>query len=73
MNRPLLFGLGMLLLGGVITASTYSAANAGGTYVVTTGLFAVGGINIARGLWLQMKINSLRREYERQLGQRPFE
>jgi uncharacterized membrane protein YedE/YeeE len=69
MNIPLLVGLGMVLLGGIITGATYSAADPGGTYLVTTGLFLVGGLNTVRGLGLQMRINRLRREYARAYGQ----
>jgi hypothetical protein len=36
--------IGMLILGGIITGITYSIADDGGTYTVTTGLFLVGGI-----------------------------
>jgi len=49
--KTVAMGVGFLLLGGVITAITYSAASGGGTYVVTTGLFLVGALTIAKGLW----------------------
>ena len=49
--KTLLIGVGFLVAGGVITAVTYSAASGGGTYVVTTGLFLVGAINVLRGLF----------------------
>jgi uncharacterized membrane protein YvbJ len=44
-------GVVLLAVGGIITWATYSAASGGGTYVVTTGLFIVGGIALLRGLW----------------------
>lgn len=44
-------GTGLLALGGLITSATYTAAGAGDTYIVTTGLFAVGAIIIIKGLW----------------------
>lgn len=43
-------GVALLVLGGVITGFTYSAASGGGTYVVTTGLFVVGAIRILQGI-----------------------
>ena len=43
-------GVGLLVLGAVITGITYSAASGGGTYVVTTGLFVVGVIKILQGI-----------------------
>jgi hypothetical protein len=54
-NRPLMWGIGLLVLGGIITLGTYSAASGGGTYVVTTGLFVVGGINLVRGIYYQLR------------------
>ena len=42
-------GLIMLVVGGIITAITYSAASGGGTYIVTTGLFIVGAITLIVG------------------------
>lgn len=47
-------GVGLIVLGGIITAATYSAAAPGGTYIVTTGLFLVGGLTVLRGLWRAM-------------------
>jgi curved DNA-binding protein CbpA len=44
-------GLLMLVVGGVITGVTYAAAEGGGIYVVTTGLFIVGGITLIVGLY----------------------
>jgi hypothetical protein len=43
-------GVGLLVLGAVITGITYSAASGGGTYVITTGLFVVGVIKILQGI-----------------------
>jgi curved DNA-binding protein CbpA len=47
-------GLLMLIIGGIITWLTYEAASEGGTYIVTTGLFIVGGITFIIGFfrWL---------------------
>lgn len=47
----LIMGAGMLLLGTLVTAGTYSAASGGGHYVVTSGLFVVGGWFVIKGLW----------------------
>jgi len=45
-------GVAILAIGGVITGATYaSASRSGGGYMVTTGLFLVGAINVLRGLW----------------------
>jgi len=45
-------GVAMLAIGGVITGATYSSASSGGGhYVVTTGLFLVGAINVLRGIF----------------------
>jgi hypothetical protein len=48
-------GLLMIVVGGIITGITYAAAEGGGTYIVTTGLFIVGGITLIVGLykWLR--------------------
>ena len=42
-------GLLMVIAGAIITGLTYSAASDGGSYVVTTGLFVVGGITFIVG------------------------
>ena len=48
----MLSGLGLALLGGVLTAGMYSnAADNGGTYYVFWGLIAVGVVNFLRGLF----------------------
>lgn len=44
-------GLLMLIVGGIITGVTYAAASGGGMYIVTTGLFIVGGITLIVGLY----------------------
>ena len=44
-------GIGFLALGAIVTGVTYSMASGGGTYVVTTGLFAVGGIYVIIGFF----------------------
>lgn len=46
----LMIGVGLIVLGAVITGATYSAADPGGTFVVTIGLFLAGGIAVLRGL-----------------------
>jgi len=45
-------GLAMLVVGGLITWITYSAASGpgGGTYFVTIGLFIAGIVNLVRGI-----------------------
>jgi hypothetical protein len=45
-TKSLVIGIGLLIFGGIITAASYSSTDPGGTYVVTTGLFLVGGINV---------------------------
>ena len=44
-------GLLMLIVGGIVTGLTYAAAEGGGTYFVTTGLFIAGGITLIVGLY----------------------
>ena len=44
-------GIGFLALGALVTGITYSVASGGGTYVVTTGLFAAGGIYVIIGFF----------------------
>jgi hypothetical protein len=44
-------GAGLATLGGVVTLWSYSAAEAGGSYVVTTGLLAVGVVYTVAGLY----------------------
>ena len=44
-------GLLMLVVGGIITGLGYAAASGGGTYLITTGLFIVGGITLIMGLY----------------------
>jgi curved DNA-binding protein CbpA len=44
-------GLLMLIVGGIITAVTYSAASGGGTYIVTTGLFIIGALTLIVGFY----------------------
>ena len=51
----MLTGLGLAALGGIITAVTYANASGGGMYVVTYGLFIVGGLNFLRGLYYWFK------------------
>lgn len=57
-NKALLWGIGMLAVGGLITLSTYISAEPGDSYIVTTGLLLVGGINLIRGLYLHLKPGS---------------
>ena len=47
----LLYSLGLLALGGIITGITYSLASPGGTYMVTSGLFLIGGIYFCVAIW----------------------
>lgn len=61
-NRPLLFGVGMLVLGGLITGGTYAAASDGGSYVVATGLLLAGGFNFLRGIYYQAKYSAHRQK-----------
>lgn len=51
----LLTGISCLVLGGVLTGITYSLAKPGGTYLVTTGLFLIGAINICLSIYRFMK------------------
>lgn len=44
-------GLVMAIAGGVLTAISYNSASNGGTYIVFTGLIAVGIINFCRAIW----------------------
>jgi hypothetical protein len=44
-------GIVLLVLGVIVTAGTYMVAEPGGTFMVTTGLFVVGGINMLIGLF----------------------
>ena len=60
-NRPLMWGIGMLVLGGVITLGTYAAAADGGSYFVATGLLVVGAINLIRGTYYQIRYAAERR------------
>lgn len=57
-NKALLWGIGMLAVGGLVTLSTYVAGAPGESYVVTTGLLVVGGISSIRGLYLHLKPGS---------------
>lgn len=57
-NTALFWGIGMLAVGGLITLSTYITDAPADSYVVTTGLLLVGGINLIRGLYLQLKPGS---------------
>jgi hypothetical protein len=44
-------GIALLILGVIVTIGTYMMADPGGTFMVTTGLFVVGGINMLIGLF----------------------
>jgi hypothetical protein len=44
-------GVGLLLLGLIITGVTYMMADVGESYMVMTGLFVVGGVMMVRGLF----------------------
>jgi hypothetical protein len=43
-------GLGLLGLGALVTFGTMALALDGGTYLVTVGLFSVGGLYVVKGL-----------------------
>ena len=51
----LLYSLALLALGGIITRITYSLASPGGTYMVTSGLFLIGGIYFCVAIWNLLK------------------
>lgn len=51
----LLYSLALLALGGIITGITYSLASPGGTYMVTSGLFIIGGIYFCVAIWNLLK------------------
>jgi hypothetical protein len=51
----MLVGVAMLVGGLLVTGYTYLTAETGDTYVVTTGLFVVGGLTIFRGLFRMMR------------------
>ena len=57
-NKALLWGIGMLAVGGLITLSTYIGGEPGDSYVVTIGLLVLGGINLIRGLYLHLRPRS---------------
>ena len=57
-NKALLWGIGMLAVGGLIALSTHVGGETGDSYVVTTGLLIVGGISLIRGLYLHLKPGS---------------
>lgn len=51
----LLYSLGLLALGGIVTGITYAVADDGGTYIVTTGLFVMGGLYFCVAIWHLLK------------------
>lgn len=51
----LVYSLALLALGGVITGIAYALASPGGTYVVTSGLFLIGGIYFCVAIWNLLK------------------
>jgi hypothetical protein len=51
----LLYSVGLLALGGIVTGITYAIADDGGTYFVTTGLFVIGGIYFCVSIWHLLK------------------
>lgn len=57
-NKPLLWGIGTLAVGGLVTLATYTSADPGETYVVMTGLLVVGAINLALGLYVHVRHGS---------------
>jgi tellurite resistance protein len=52
-------GAGFLMLGAIATGFTYAIASNGGTYIVTTGAFLIGGFQLVIGL-LQAGYNALK-------------
>lgn len=44
-------GIAWMVLGAIVTGITYAMAAPGGTFMVTTGLFIVGGIYIIAGIF----------------------
>jgi hypothetical protein len=51
-GRQIGCGLLMLIVGGIITAISYGTASGrNGTYVITIGLFVIGGITLLVGLY----------------------
>lgn len=54
-TSSLLYSVGLLALGGIVTGITYSMASSGGTYTVTTGLFLIGGIYFCVAIWNMLK------------------
>jgi hypothetical protein len=48
--------VGLLALGGIITGITYSMAEPGGTYTVTTGAFLFAGISGIIAIWRLMQL-----------------
>lgn len=59
-KRDLLIGGGALLLGGAITAVSFSATSANGKFMVMTGLLAVGVFEILRGVYWMVKASKLK-------------
>ncbi len=51
----LIYSMALLALGGIVTGITYSLADAGSTYTVTTGLFVIGGIYFCFAIWNMLK------------------
>jgi hypothetical protein len=47
----IVFGVVLIAIGAVITGATYSAAEDGGSYVVTGGLFFFGAIQVLVGIF----------------------
>ncbi len=47
----LVYSLELLALGGIITGIAYVITSPGGTYVVTSGLFLIGGIYLCVAVW----------------------
>src|SRR5215468_4481754 len=49
--KAFFIGIGCIILGAIVTGATYSMAKPGGIFLVTTGLFLSGAINVFRGLF----------------------
>ena len=50
MNKDLVWGIGLLAIGGIVTLATYTSAQGGGTHFVMWGLMAYGGFRLIKGL-----------------------
>jgi hypothetical protein len=49
--NTLMMGVGFFTLGAIITWTSFNAASPGGSFLVSTGLLAIGILQFFRGLW----------------------